>query len=182
MLKSNQTLFLYGAAVVALLFLMRKGITMKVQSNLDHPNVKAFLALIKKHESRGGDYSIIYGGGHFTDFSAHPNKRVPFFNPKKQKMDVSTAAGAYQIIYPTWMMINAAISLPDFSRQSQDLAAIFLLEKCGAMPLILAGNLTGALQKASKEWASLPYSTSMQNKTSTVQARADYLNAGGSIA
>lgn len=182
MSKSNKN-YLYGAAaLVALLYLTRKGITMTAQSDLDNPNVKAFLNLIKKHESRGGDYSIIYGGGQFTDFSAHPNKRVPFMNPKTKQMDYSTAAGAYQINWKTWLEINAVMSLPDFGKQSQDLAAIILLRKIGALPLIIAGDLNGALQKASGRWASLPYSTSMQNKTSTIQAQADYLGAGGRMA
>jgi lysozyme len=143
-------------------------------------NVKAFLALIRKYEA-AGRYDVIYGGGKIADFSKHPNVKVPFSNPATGKADYSTAAGAYQINYPTWLTIQAAISLPDFSQNSQDTAAIILLNMRGVTPLIVAGNLDAALQKASGTWASLPYSTSGQAKTSITSAVAAFTQAGGVI-
>lgn len=163
------------------LWAARKGVTMTTSSDLQNKNVQAFLALIRKHESNG-DYSIIYGGQHFNDFSQHPNVRVPFFNPKTQKMDYSTAAGAYQINRPTWLMLNAISSFADFGKESQDLAAVLLLRRSGALSAIIAGDIQGALKAASGTWASLPYTDSMQAHTSATIAANEYLNFGGSIA
>jgi lysozyme len=77
---------------------------------------------------------------------------------------VSTAAGAYQFIRPTWDRIRAiSPRLPDFSPDSQDIAAIRLLNQIGALALIEAGDIAGAVAKASKTWASLPGSKAQQN-------------------
>jgi lysozyme len=76
---------------------------------------------------------------------------------------VSTAAGAYQLIKPTWVRLRDRLNLPDFSPLSQDRAAVGLLEEIGAVDLIYAGDIEGAIKKASKIWASLPGSTAQQN-------------------
>lgn len=80
---------------------------------------------------------------------------------------VSTAAGAYQIIKPTWLRVRAGNSertaLPDFSPASQDEAAIRLLIECGAFEFVIMGDIQTAIRKASKVWASLPGSTAQQN-------------------
>ena len=124
----------------------------------------AFMATIRDFESNN-DYAVLYGGGHFTDFSQHPNARVPFHNPRTGRNDYSTAAGAYQINYPTWTTeIQPALHLPDFSPQSQDIAARWLIEKrTRAAPLLASGDIAGAYRAASGKWASLPGSTAMQN-------------------
>ena len=70
---------------------------------------------------------------------------------------VSTAAGAYQIIKSTWQGVRDG--LPDFSPASQDAAAIRLLAQTGALKLILAGDIDGAVEKANNIWASLPNAT-----------------------
>ncbi len=152
-----------------------------VQTALQNKNVLAFLAMIRASESRG-DYSVLYGGGHFSDFSKHPDVKVPFFNPETDKEDYSTAAGAYQINYPTWLLIQAAAFLPDFSPASQDEAAVWLLKLRGALPDVMAGNFQNAIQTASKTWASLPYSTANQNPVKYDVAMNRYINAGGVIA
>jgi lysozyme len=76
---------------------------------------------------------------------------------------VSTAAGAYQIIKPTWMRIKSRLGLMDFSPASQDMAAVELLREAGALDLIEAGDIEGAIKKSSRIWASLPGSTAQQN-------------------
>jgi len=162
-------------------FLMQKYSQSVVNTAAQNNNMQAFLALIRKFES-GGRYDVIYGGKTFSDYSRHPNIRVPFQNPATGNQDYSTAAGAYQITYTTWLTINAALSLPDFSPQNQDNAAILLLSMRGVTPLIVAGNLDAALQKASGTWASLPYSTSGQAKQSVASAQQVYLSSGGQIA
>lgn len=178
---STKTILIGIAALSALIYATRKGTNMLAASDATNKNVQAFLALIKKFESKGGDYSIIYGGTHFTDFASHPNVRIPFFDKRTNSTNYSTAAGAYQITVGTWRMINATMHLSDFSPKSQDLAAIWLLNYCGAMPLILKGDITGALQKASTQWASLPYTTSLQNHVSLDSAVAAYKASGGTM-
>ena len=125
--------------------------------------LNAFLALIRKFES-GGRYDVLYGGGTFDSFDQHPNVRVPFNNPKTGKPDYSTAAGAYQINYPTWRdEIQPALGLTTFTPADQDAAAVWLLQRTGAYDAVLNGDINTALRRASSRWASLPYSTAQQN-------------------
>lgn len=149
--------------------------------------VAALLALIRTTES-GGDYTVLYGGGHFADYSRHPDVRVPFYDPKKAgpagvPNNFSTAAGAYQINWPTWNTeIQPALSLPDFSPASQDQAALFLLKKTGAYNALADGDVQGAIQAAAKRWASLPGSSSGQHQVA-MQSALDVFSAnGGTVA
>lgn len=148
---------------------------------LNNRNVQAFLAMIRKFES-GGDYRVIYGGGHFEDYSQHPNIRVPFFNPKTQKNDYSTAAGAYQITWPTWNTILRNAGAGDFSPASQDAAAVWLLKLNGALAPVMAGDFQTGIELASKTWASLPYTDSKQRHVTLSDAQAVYTQHGGTFA
>lgn len=118
-------------------------------------------------------YRIFYGGAKFSDLSDHPVNtgemkpvklpdamcRAAGFGPGC----VTTAAGAYQIIKPTWNRLRDKLKLPDFSPESQDRAAVELLEESGAMELLGLDDILGAIRAASKVWASLPGSTAQQN-------------------
>lgn len=143
--------------------------------------MRAFLATIRKTESNNR-YDVIYGGASFHDFSAHPNVHVPFFNPRTGHNDFSTAAGAYQINYPTWLTIQAVAFLPDFSPDSQDTAAIWLLQLRGALEYVLTGDFENAIRIASKTWASLPGSDSMQHQVAFNTVQNTYIQNGGQIA
>jgi len=166
------------ALAVAGLFITRKVVDMDVKAAINDRNVQAFLKMIRRFESNG-DYSVIFGGKHFSDFTQHPRIRVPFHNPRTKRDDYSTAAGAYQINFPTWLTIQAVAALPDFSQQSQDLAAVYLLKIRGALGYILDNDFENALRVASKTWASLPYTDSMQAHVSADAARGVYLESGG---
>ena len=140
--------------------------------------VRAFLYMIRASEHRyptdmEDAYNIGYGGARFYDFTDHPvitGELLPVKLPDHICAAsglgpgcVSTAAGAYQIIKPTWQRIRAMEPrLYDFSKSNQDEAAVRLLQEIGAYDLILAGDIDGALRKASRIWASLPYSTAGQ--------------------
>ena len=143
-------------------------------------NLSAFLFMIRSTEHVYprdviGDaaYSIFYGGTKFQSFRDHPvltgeKKGVPLPDAMCAAAGlkpgcVSTAAGAYQLIKPTWVRLRDKLNLPDFSPLSQDRAAVGLLEEIGAVDLIYAGDIEGAIHKASKIWASLPGSTAQQN-------------------
>lgn len=151
--------------------------------------VRAFLFMIRACEHvyprdvlNGACYSIFYGGSHFVDMSDHPvntgeKQGVPlpdsFCAAVKLKPGcVSTAAGAYQFIRPTWNRIrDYAPRLPDFSPASQDIAAERLLMECGAYDYVVMGDFDTAITEASTVWASLPKSTAQQNPKRMQYAR-----------
>lgn len=143
-----------------------------------HPNMKAFLMMIRVGEgtSDANGYRRLFGGELFNDFSKHPNKVV-----SKSGYN-STAAGAYQILYRTWLMVSVKLGLDDFSPQSQDAAAVELIRNRGALELVLNGKLNEAIAKTNKEWASLPNSPYGQPTKTLAQATATYKSFGGTIA
>lgn len=147
----------------------------------DDAKINAFKKVITRFESNG-DYGKLYGGGHFYDYSHHPNIRVPFHNPRKSapgNNDYSTAAGAYQINYPTWQDIQRDTGLEEFTPDMQDIAARYLLDYEGVTPYIVDGDLATAFALASKRWASLPGSTSGQRQITLDVAVNAYNSALG---
>lgn len=158
----------------------------------------AFLYMIQAAETTpaavasGDAYRMLYGGALFDDLSDHPGnlgwKGVPLpermcraagFGPGC----VSTAAGAFQIIKPTWNRVRKAGGwgpyLPDFGPASQDEAGRRLLIECGALPLVERGDFDGALRRAAPVWASLPGSTAQQGPKTRAQVFAFYSSALG---
>lgn len=137
--------------------------TVSTENASPDSHLNAGLALIRKFES-GSRYDVLYGGATFDSFDAHPNVRVPFHNPKTNRDDYSTAAGAYQINFPTWSSeIQPALGLQSFTPADQDAAAVWLLQKENAYAPLLAGDIDTFLRRASRRWASLPYSTAQQH-------------------
>jgi muramidase (phage lysozyme) len=155
--------------------------------------VQAFLHMIRRAEhnphnvATNDDYRTFYGGAKFNSYADHPvatgELRGVALTPTQCKnagfpsgVCVSTAAGAYQQILPTWQRVRAkAPRLPDFSPASQDEAAIRILDEIGALPLIRAGNIEAAIAKASSQWASLPGNRAKQNPKS-LQTVLGYYN------
>lgn len=132
--------------------------------------INAFLNMIGEFESHG-DYTVLYGGAHFADFSAHPNVRVPFYNPRKAGAkgvpnDYSTAAGKYQINFPTYLQYAPRLGVSDFSPATQDQLAYLILNDIGADTAVANGDIATALALASRKWASLPGSSSGQHQQS----------------
>lgn len=120
---------------------------------LGHPNVRAFLRVIREGESSHDDgaYTVMYGGAHFTA----PPWRHPYHGiPTTQG---ALASGAYQFLGTTWARCSDALGLGgDFSPSSQDAAAVYLIEGRGALEAVIAGNLVLAIAKLAQEWVSLP--------------------------
>jgi muramidase (phage lysozyme) len=127
-----------------------------IEKAVNNKNVAAFLRVIRAGETSQSDdaYRMLFGGDLIDDLSDHP--RRPIRRQLGDKTITSTAAGAYQFLSRTWDECAAALSLNDFSPGSQDLAAVFLINRRRALEDAMAGRLESAIKKCSSEWASLP--------------------------
>jgi muramidase (phage lysozyme) len=123
------------------------------------PTLAAFLSLIAWSE--GADYNTIVTGedgpATFSDFSDHP------FAPQFHRPAVivrpglsSTAAGRYQLLYRWWVPYKFQMGLTDYSPASQDTVALQQMKERGAVDMVLAGNIQGAIEACSNIWASFP--------------------------
>jgi muramidase (phage lysozyme) len=151
-----------------------------LQAALDNTNVVAFMKAIRLGEGTSDDagYYRIVGGGTFTDDAQHPNVRVWI---ERYKVN-STAAGAYQIINPTWRGLLKQYGFPDFSPDSQDQAAVALIAGRDALDDVIAGRFKDAVAKCSAEWASLPGSSAGQRVEAYDAVLAVYQKNGGTLA
>ena len=120
-----------------------------LRDSLHNQNVKAFLAVIRAGEGTADEdgYRRHFGGELFTDFSQHPKRAITKLLGGQPI--TSTAAGAYQFLSKTWSECQGALYLPDFSPASQDLAAVFLIDRRGALEAVVRGDLETAIQAAS---------------------------------
>lgn len=123
---------------------------------LKNPLVRGMLNTIRYAEGTAGEdgYNTRVGGGKFSDLSKKPGKKIYI----KSIGDYSSAEGAFQILNGTWASVSKDLGLTDFSPESQDIAAVELIKRRGALNDILNGNFEIAVNKLSPEWASLPKS------------------------
>lgn len=155
-------------------------------------NLAAFLAMIRQAEgtARTADpYRVCYGYRHtIQNLADHPAITGEWRGESLANLGaayvgkVSTAAGAYQIIRPTWTQCKRALGLPDFTPQSQDAAAVYLIKNRGALADVQNGRIETAINKCRDEWASLPGGTSGQPQRRVSELLAAYSNAGGYFA
>lgn len=119
---------------------------------IDNRNVMAFLQVIRACEGTFGrdGYRTMFGGALFDSYADHPRKKIPYGST------YTTAAGAYQFLESTWDDCRAHLNLPDFSPDSQNRAAVYLIQRRSALEDVMAGRLEEAIYKCNKEWASLP--------------------------
>lgn len=110
----------------------------------------------------------------FDDYSTHPRIYVAAYN--------STAAGRYQINWPTFQTLSRQTGLSDFSPATQDAMALQLCANKGALADIDAGNIAAAIAKCAPVWASLPGYTYGQHTNAQSTLIAWYAQAGGAIA
>jgi muramidase (phage lysozyme) len=126
---------------------------------LQRPQVRALLNTIRYAEGTPGEtgYQTMFGGGKFDTSKGwkHPDKVISSGGYN------SAAAGAYQFLPGTWQGTAKELGLPDFSPKSQDLAALYLIDKKrGALDPFLKGEKFGTvLNKLAPEWAALPTSS-----------------------
>lgn len=159
-------------------------------------NIAAFLAVIRQAEgtARAGDpYRVCYGYAHtISNMADHPaitgewkGERLPDAMCRNAGFGpgcVSTAAGAYQIIKPTWANLRRALGLPDFGQASQDAAAVELIGRRGALEDVKAGRVAAAISKCRNEWASLPGNYARQGQRDLGTLVAWFEQSGGTTA
>lgn len=120
------------------------------------PERRALLNTIRYAEGtwkNGEDigYHVMFGGSLTPSLDRHPN-RVNY-----SSRYASAAAGAYQFMPFTWDMVVRAIGLQGFHPEAQDQAAIFLIQRRGALHLADRGELSPELAaRLAPEWASFP--------------------------
>lgn len=151
------------------------------------PNLAAFLGTLYISELTQAlidvtddGYNVLVGATPdapltFKSYAQHPNVL-------NHRLD-STAAGAGQIIHPTWVSVAARLGLTDFSPENQDTAVIELIrEDHGALGSVLAGRFDLAVASCAPTWASLPGSTAGQHVQALEHLRAVYQGLGGKFA
>ena len=120
------------------------------------PERRALLNTIRYAEgtwARGENlgYRVMFGGGLMPHLERHPD-RVIYSGGY-----ASAAAGAYQFMPFTWERASRSLQLPGFGPDVQDQAAIFLIQRRGALPLADQGVFTPVLAaRLAPEWASFP--------------------------
>lgn len=136
----------------------------QIASYLNLPQAKAALDTIAWAE--GANYNTLFGGGTFSGYARHPNICIPYKNT------CSTAAGRYQFLKGTWDSLN----LPDFSPANQDLGALMLIDRRGALSKVISGDFQGAITSGAlgKEWASFPYSPYGQTNRTLASIMSKY--------
>lgn len=165
-------------------------------------NQEAFLALVcfaegtARNPHTGAEldpYRTCYGYKHtISSFDDHPaltgewkGEPLPDEMCRNAGLEpgcVSTAAGKYQLIRPTWRGVKKRLSLPDFGPDSQDRAALYLIAQAGALEDVHQGRVQTAIAKCSKEWASLPGNTAKQPQRKIAALMAAFERAGGHLA
>ncbi len=126
------------------------------------PERRALLNTIRYAEGTwtggsGDGYRMLYGGGRFADLARHPEITVV-------RRYRSAAAGAYQFLPGTWQEAARRLGLRDFQPASQDQAALYLMEKRGALRHFdQAGLGREVLARLAPEWASLPTLTGVSH-------------------
>lgn len=191
-----------GAGLMAALFLARQPILQSVATDADASkedspamsprmaeisnalkdrNVRAMLQAIRWAEGTAGPdgYRTLFGGGLFDSYADHPRTVVAALLAGKPIK--SSAAGAYQILAKTWDSLKA-LGLPDFSPQSQDLAAVELIRRRGALQYVIDGRISLALDLIRKEWASMPGAGYGQPEKRVADLAAVYVKNGGLVA
>lgn len=153
----------------------------RLHAALEHPNVRAFLRAIRLGEGTSDPlgYRRIVGGGEFESYAEHPRPKVylPILGGK-----YSSAAGAYQFIWPTWSGLAQKFGFGDFSPSAQDEGAVALIEEKNALDDVKNGRIREAIHKVRNVWASLPGSEHGQRTEKLASVLDVYRDHGGTVA
>lgn len=133
---------------------------------LQNPNIRVALDVISRAE--GTDkygYATAFGGGQLPSLSDHP-RQLHAFTQTDGVANKTSAAGRYQFLQSTWDDVSNKLGLQDFGPESQDLAALELLRRAGALDAAASGDFDTMVAKSGSTWASLPSSPYAQPKRS----------------
>jgi len=124
-------------------------------------NRTVFLDLIAFSEGTSNQghhagYDVIVGSTERRGIFAKSLERHPNVVVELSASLWSTAAGRYQIIHPTWLLLERRWDLPDFEKASQDKAALGLVSDARALGEVDAGHIEKAITLCAHIWASLP--------------------------
>lgn len=132
--------------------------------------LKAFQSVIEYSEHQrfsNENYYTHFGGSKTYDLQAgHPNKLISIGAFK------STAFGRFQYIYSTWVSLALKYGANDMLPETQDRINANHLVELGISGLLDNNDFEGAIDKASRVWASLPGAS--QNKVGLDQLRSIY--------
>ncbi|HGP0860146.1 TPA: glycoside hydrolase family 104 protein [Yersinia enterocolitica] len=121
--------------------------TSDLNNLVDDPNVRQYLEVLSKAEGTASyansGYNTMFGGDQFYDSSDHPRQLKDFTQTDGTKNKTS-AAGRYQFTSSSWDDAAKALNLTDFSPRSQDLAALFLIQRAGQLENVTNGNFADA--------------------------------------
>nr|DAP51279.1 MAG TPA: lysozyme [Caudoviricetes sp.] len=142
----------------------------ELEAALANPNAQKYLRMIAQAEGTYKDassdpYRVAFGGSTFDDLSKHP-KVLRDFRQTDGKANKTSAAGAYQFLGGTWDDVAGKLGLQDFGPRSQDLGALELIRRAGALDDVLNGRFDQAVKKMGSVWASLPSSPYAQPRRS----------------
>ena len=123
-------------------------------------------------------YNRMYGGELFHDKTRHPFiGRMAITRWGR----TSTAAGAYQLLEDTYNQAVAAGICYDFTDQSQDKIAVWLIRDAGALQDVRNGRIDAAIRKVKHLWPSLPGGTqSGRRPLSQAWTMFEHYQEGGS--
>ncbi|WP_323660569.1 glycoside hydrolase family 104 protein [Pectobacterium versatile] len=145
---------------------------------LNNPNARSYLDAISRAEGTSGymnsGYHTMFGGGQISSLSDHP-RQLKDFQQTDGTWNKTSAAGRYQFTQKSWDEAAAALGLNDFSPQSQDMAALWLIQRAGQLDNVLSGDFMTATNNLGGVWASLPSSPYAQPKRSQAEMESYYL-------
>ncbi|MEQ9937797.1 glycoside hydrolase family 104 protein [Pectobacterium polonicum] len=145
---------------------------------LGDPNARSYLDAISRAEGTSGymnsGYNTMFGGGQISSLSDHP-RQLKDFQQTDGTWNKTSAAGRYQFTQKSWDEAAAALGLNDFSPQSQDMAALWLIQRAGQLDNVLNGDFMTATNNLGGVWASLPSSPYAQPKRSQAEMESYYL-------
>lgn len=163
------------------------------ESLLSNANVQRALASIRAAEGTAkykDPYSVGFGGRRIDDLSRHPGT-LSSFRDNSGVGKKTSAAGGYQFLNKSWGDMERKLGLSDFGPKSQDIAAVGLLDRSGALDNVLSGDIDGFVKDANGTWASLPGSpynqptrskSFMRNAWNNFTPPEDIPNANGYMA
>lgn len=130
-------------------------------------------------QDRGYDVLVtgINGPQRFASYTAFPGIMVQVNHSGL----FSSAAGRYQLLKHNYQYYSNLLKMYDFGPLTQDYIAIQQIRERNALPLIDAGNFSGAVDLCNNIWASLPGSPYGQPTHTMDIVQAQYVASGGTV-